>query len=42
VHCFNHRFWDPFIAKREIPSTNGEEEIFDLSMPQVARGWCMN
>ena len=23
---FDRRFWDPFIAKREIPHTNGEEE----------------
>ena len=26
VHYFDHQFWDPFIAKREMPSMNGEEE----------------
>ena len=23
----DRRFWDPLIAKREMPGTNGEEEI---------------
>ena len=23
---FDRRFWDPLIAKREMPGTNGEEE----------------
>ena len=26
AHCFDYRFVDSFIAKREMPGTNGEEE----------------
>jgi len=26
AHHFDRRFLDPFIAKREMPGTNGEEE----------------
>ena len=31
---FDRRFWAPFIAKREMPGTNGEEEnskIYSIS-----------
>ena len=30
AHYLDRRFWDLFIAKREMPGTNGEEENMQI------------
>ena len=44
AHGLDLRFRDSFIAKQEIPHTNGEEkntQILYFSMLQVMRGQCI-
>ena len=37
---FNRRFWDPFIAKREMPGTNSEEENVQIYCISQCYKWC--
>ena len=38
AHYFDRWFWDPFIAKREMPGTNGEENTQIYLFPNATSG----